>query len=99
VLRKKFGQRRYEVTRGWKKLHNEEHCDLYTLLGIIRMIESSGMVWTGHVARMGEKGKSCQLLVESQSERDHTVRRRPVDNIETDRGGIGWGNVDWIGLA
>jgi hypothetical protein len=26
-------------------------------------------------------------------------RRRWVDNIRMDLGGMGWGNMDWIGLA
>jgi hypothetical protein len=26
-------------------------------------------------------------------------RRRWVDNIRTDLGEVGWGDVDWIGLA
>jgi hypothetical protein len=37
VLRRKFGQKRDEVTRGWRKLHNEELCDLYPSPRVMRM--------------------------------------------------------------
>jgi hypothetical protein len=37
VLRRIFGPKRDEVTRGWRKLHNEELHDLYSSLCIIRM--------------------------------------------------------------
>jgi hypothetical protein len=43
------------VTGGWRKLHNEEIRDLYSLPSIIRMIKSRRMRWMEHVARMGEK--------------------------------------------
>jgi len=53
VLRKIFGPRRGEVTRGWRKLHNEELSDLYCSPNIVRVIKSRIMRWAGHVARMG----------------------------------------------
>jgi hypothetical protein len=55
VLRRIFGQKRDEVLGGWRKLHNEELCDLYSLPSIIRMIESRRMRWVWHVARMRRK--------------------------------------------
>jgi hypothetical protein len=39
VLRIIFGQKRDEVTGGWRKLHNEELHDLHTSPSIIRMIK------------------------------------------------------------
>jgi TPP-dependent pyruvate/acetoin dehydrogenase alpha subunit len=39
VLRRIFGQNRDEVTGGWKKLLNEELQNLYSSLGIVRMME------------------------------------------------------------
>jgi hypothetical protein len=39
-----------EVMGGWRKLHNEELCDLYSLLSIIRMMKLRRMRWVGHVA-------------------------------------------------
>jgi hypothetical protein len=57
VLRRIFGPKRDEVTRGWRKLHTEELHNLYSSPCIIRMIKSRRMRWEGHVARMGEKRK------------------------------------------
>ena len=53
VLRKVFGPKRDEVTAEWKKLHNEELNDLYSLPNIVRVVKSRRMRWAGHVARMG----------------------------------------------
>jgi hypothetical protein len=55
----------------------------------------------GHVARMGEKRNAYRLLV------GRTEGRRPLgrprcrwlDNIRMDLVEVGWGDVDWIGLA
>jgi hypothetical protein len=50
VLRRIFGPKRVEVTGEWRKLHNEELHDLYSLPSIIRIIRSRRMRWEGHVA-------------------------------------------------
>jgi hypothetical protein len=50
VLRRIFEPKRYEVTGGWRKMHNEELCDLYSSPSIIRMIKPRRMRWKGHVA-------------------------------------------------
>jgi hypothetical protein len=63
VLRRIFGPKRDEVTREWRKLHNKELHDLYSLPSIIRIIKSRRMRWAGHVARMGEKRNAYRLLV------------------------------------
>jgi hypothetical protein len=55
VLRKIFGPKRDEVTGGWRKLHNKELRDLYSLPSIIRIIKSRMMRWAGHEARMGRR--------------------------------------------
>ena len=36
VLRKLFGPKRDEIERDWRRLHNEELCDLYSSPHIIR---------------------------------------------------------------
>jgi hypothetical protein len=51
------------VTGEWRKLHNEELCDLYSSPSIIRIIKLRRMRWAGHVARMGEKRNAYRLLV------------------------------------
>ena len=52
VLRRVFGPKRDEVTGEWRKLHNEELSDLYSLPNIVRVVKSRRMRWAGHVARM-----------------------------------------------
>jgi hypothetical protein len=56
VLRRIFGPKRDEVTGGWRKLHNKEIHSLYSSPSIIRMIKSTIMSWTVHVAHMGIRG-------------------------------------------
>jgi hypothetical protein len=58
VLRRVFGPKRDEVTGEWRKLHNEEINDLYSLHNIVRVVKSRRMRWSGNVARMGE-GEVC----------------------------------------
>jgi len=38
VLRRVFGPKRDEVTEEWRKLHNEELSDLYSLPYIVRVV-------------------------------------------------------------
>jgi hypothetical protein len=101
VLRKIFEPRRDDVTGEWGTLHNEELRDLYSSPSIIRIIKSRGMRWAGHVARIGEKRNAYRLLV-GYPEGKRPLgrpRRRWVNNIRMDLGEVGWGDVNWIGLA
>jgi hypothetical protein len=84
-----------------RKLHNEELHDLYSSPIIIRIMKSRRMRWVGHVARMGEKRIAYRLLVgKPEGKRPlGRSRRRWVDNIGMDLVEVGWGDVDWIGLA
>jgi hypothetical protein len=63
VLRRIFGPKRDRVTGGWRKLNNEELCDLYSSPSIIRIIKSRRMRWAGHIKRKGEKRNVYRLLV------------------------------------
>jgi hypothetical protein len=97
VLRRIFGPRRDEMMGGWRKLHNEEHCDLYSSPSLIRIIKSR-MKWMGHVSRMWEKSNVCGLLA-GKLEGKRPLGRPIcgwVDNIRMDLEGVGWGDVDWI---
>ena len=64
LLRRVFGPKRDEVTGEWRKLHNEELNDLYSLPNIVRVVKSRRMRWAGHVARMGEDSGVHRVLVE-----------------------------------
>jgi hypothetical protein len=101
LLRKKFGPKRDEVTGEWRKLHNEELRDLYSSPSIIRIIKSKRLRWVCHVERMGKKRNAYRLLMgKPEGKRPlGRPRRRFENNIRTDLGEVGWGNVDWIGLA
>jgi len=63
VLRRVFGPKRDEVTGEWRKLHNEELMDLYSLPNFVRVVKSRRMIWAGHVARMGEGSGVHRVLV------------------------------------
>jgi hypothetical protein len=96
VLRKIFEPKRDEITGGWRKLHNEELHNLYISPSIIRIIKSRRMRWTGHVARMGKQRYAYRLLVGNPEGKRPLgrPRRRWVDNIRTDLGGVVWSNVN-----
>jgi hypothetical protein len=55
VLRRIFWPKRDDVTGEWRKLHNEELHDLYSLPAILRVIKPRRMKWAGHVARIREE--------------------------------------------
>jgi hypothetical protein len=55
------------------------------------------MRWAGHVARKGEKRNAYRLLVGKPEGKKPLGR--PRRNIRMDLGEVGWGDVDWIGLA
>ena len=47
----------------WRKLHNEELSDLYSLPNIVRVVKSKRMRWAGHMARMGQGRGVHRVLV------------------------------------
>jgi hypothetical protein len=100
VMWRTFGPKRDEVTLEWRKLHNEELHDLYSSPSI-RIIKGRRMRWAGHVVRMGEKRNVYRLLMGKPEERRplRRPRRRWLDNIRIGLVEVGWGDVDWIGLA
>ena len=86
VLRRVFGPKRDEVTGKWRKIHNEELRDLYSLPNIVRVVKSRRVRWAGHVARMGEGRGEHRVLVgipEGKSTLERP-RRRWEDNIKMD---------------
>jgi len=101
VLRRIFGPRRDEVTGEWRRLHNEELNDLYSSTIIVRVIKSIRMRWAGYMARMGEEMGVYRVLVGKLEGKRPLGRPRRiwVDNIRTDLQEVGYGYMDWIGLA
>jgi hypothetical protein len=95
VLRKTFGLKRAEGTKRWRKLHNKELHDLYSLPSIIIIIKSRRLRWVGHVARMGQNRSVYRLLVAKPEGKRIPGRQRCrwVDNIKMDLVGRGWGGV------
>ena len=86
VLKRIFGPRRDEVTGEWRRLHNEELNDLYSLSNIVRVIKWRRMRWAGRVARMGEERGCIGSWWGSRRERDHWK----------DLGEDGWIILGWI---
>jgi len=74
------------VTWEWRKLHNEELNDQYSLHNIVRVVKSRRMRWAGHVARMGEdRGVHRMLVGKPEGKRPlGRPRRRWEDYIKMD---------------
>ena len=70
-LRRVFGRKRDEVTGEWRKLHNGELNDLYSLPNIVLVLKSRRMRWTGHVACMGEDRGVHRVLVGRPEGKNH----------------------------
>jgi hypothetical protein len=65
------------------------------------MMKLRRMRWVGHSAKKGEKRNVYMLLV-GKLEGKRPLGRprcRCMDNIKMDLLEMGWGGVDWIGLA
>jgi hypothetical protein len=101
VLRRIFGPKRDEVTREWRKLH-EELNDLYFSPNTVRVIKSRSMRWAGHVAHMVGGERRVQGFGGGNLKRKRPLgrpRRRWEDNIrvdlqEVDCRGVDCGGVD-----
>ena len=89
------------MTGGWRKLHNEELNDVYSLPNIVRVVKSRRMRWAGHVVHMGEdRGVHRVLVGKPEGKRPlRRPRRRWEDNIKIDLQEVGGGRGDWMELA
>jgi hypothetical protein len=59
------------------------------------------MIWTGHIARIGEKKTAYRILVEKPELKRPLGRRRRrcVDNVKNNLREIGLDGANWIDLA
>ena len=100
-MRRVFGPKRDEVTGEWRKLHNVELIDLYSLPNIVRVVKSRRMRWAGYVARMGQ-GKGVYRVLVGKPEGKRPLgrpRRRWEDNIKMDLQEVVGGDCgDWMEL-
>jgi len=101
VLRRIFGHKRNDLTREWRKLHNEGLNDLYCSSIMVQMMKSRRMIWAGHVARMGRGEAYTGFWWGNLRERDHFRRPRHTwdSSIKMDLQEVGCGGIDWIELA
>jgi len=102
VLRRIFGPKRDKVTGEWRKLHNEELNDLYTLPSSVRVIKSRRMRWKWHVAQLGKsRGINRVLVGKPKGMRPlGKPRHRGEDNIKIDLREVGvWTESGWLRIG
>jgi hypothetical protein len=58
-----FRPKRDEVKGEWRRLHNEELCDLCYSPYIICVIKPRSLRWAGHVAHMGDRRGTYRVLL------------------------------------
>jgi hypothetical protein len=100
VLRKIFGPKR-EEDGSWRKLHNDELHDLYSLPNVVRVFKSRRMRWAGHVACMGKGRGAYRVLVGRPKGKRPLARPRHrwEDNIKMGLRETGIDGANWIRLA
>jgi hypothetical protein len=100
ILKRLFGPKRDEVTREWRRLHNEETHNWYSSPDIIKQIKSGGMKWAGLVVRMGDSEKCTRFWLESPKERDLSEDRGVVGRKDlTDIGWGVWSGFSWLRIG
>jgi hypothetical protein len=100
VLRRIFAPKR-EGDGPWRKLHNDELQNLYSLPSSVRVIKSRRMRWARHVTRMGKRrGVYRNFVGRPEGKRPlEGPRRRWEDNIKINLREIGTDGANWIQLT
>jgi hypothetical protein len=104
VLRGIFGPKRDEVRGEWRKLHNEELNDLYSVRNIFRVTKSRRMKWVEHLAGMWE-GRSLYRVLVGKPEGKRPFGRpchRWEDNIKLDLQEVrcgAWTELSWLRIG
>jgi hypothetical protein len=65
VLKIIFGPKKDKVMGEWRRLNKGKHYVLYSSPNIFRVIKSRRMIWTEHVACMGNRRGAYSVLVGS----------------------------------
>jgi hypothetical protein len=81
--------KRVEITRGWRKLYNEELRNLLSSSDIIIMIKSRRVWWTGHVTCVGKKGNMV-LVGKPEGKRPRRPKSRWKYTIKMDIRKVWW---------
>jgi hypothetical protein len=100
ALRRISWPKRNEVTGEWRKLHNEKFNGLYSSPNTIRVITLRRMRCMRHLALWGRE--RCVQGFGRETWRKETTwktRRKWEDNMRMDIPEVGWGAVDWFGMA
>ena len=86
-----FWPKMNKVTEEWRRLHNEEHYDLYSSSNIIRL--------GGTCGEYGGQGRCIQDIIGRPQVKKPLARhrRRWEEIIKIDLQKVGWG-MGWIGL-
>ena len=101
VLRTLSGAKRDEITREWRRLHNDELHALHSSPNIIRNLKLRLLRWTGHVALV-EQSRNAYIVLVGKPEEKRPLewpRHRWEDNIKMDLREVGCDPRDWVTLA
>ena len=75
IWQRVFDRVPFKVTGEWRKSHNEELNDLYSLPNIVWVVKSRRMRWAGHVALMGQGRGAHRVLVGKPEGKNHWETR------------------------
>jgi hypothetical protein len=101
-LRRVFGPKREEVVGGWRIVHTEELCNLYSSPNLIRVIKSRRIRWAGYIDRYMQEMRNVYNIFVGKPVRKSPLRRPRCisqDNAGMDLKKLGWKDVKWIHLA